>query len=62
MIDAPIEHIQHVLEDKLTKMPSTIHRFNSHDVEYWYYIGKYEAYEEIRNYIKSLEGHFELLQ
>jgi len=53
-MDADIQHIQQVLEDKLTKLPSQLHRFQCHDTEYWYYVGKSEAYEEVLETVKSL--------
>jgi hypothetical protein len=52
-MDAQIEHVQHVLEDKLSQLPSQLHRFQCYDTEYWYYVGKSEAYEEVLMMIKK---------
>lgn len=52
-MDIQIEHIQYVLEDKLTKSTSTIHREETQDIQYWYHVGKHTAYEEILQLIKN---------
>jgi hypothetical protein len=58
-MNADIQHIQYVLEDKLTQLPSIIHRAELQDIEYWYYVGKDTAYQEILQMIKSSQKHSE---
>ena len=60
-MDIPIEHIQFVIEDKLTDVSSCIHRYEISQAQYWYYVGKHDAYQEILEIIKENE-HINLIE
>lgn len=52
-MDIQIEQIQKVLEWKLSELPSVLHRFQCDDCQYWYHVGRFEAYEEMLNLIEK---------
>ena len=55
-MDIPIEHIQFVIEDKLTDISSCIHKYEISQAQYWYYVGKHDAYHEILEVIEDIKS------
>ena len=42
-----IEHVQNIIEDRLIDITSEVQSFSVESNQYWYHVGKFDAYHEM---------------